>query len=175
MLKGYCNKHYQKLVKYGDALYCLKAPDGEPHKYLLDSIKTDTNECIEWKYGGHEFGYGGIRINGKDKLVHRYAMELKGFDTDGYVVRHSCDNPKCFNPRHLSLGSHQDNSNDAKDRNRVRRGSRHGIAKLHEQDVRDIRLFLKNGFRPFQIAKLYPVTRMTISDIRNGKSWGWLN
>lgn len=37
----------------------------------------------------------------------------------GSVVRHTCDNPPCCNPRHLKLGSVQDNQRDSRQKGRA--------------------------------------------------------
>lgn len=50
-------------------------------------------------------------------------------------------------------------------------GTKHGIAKLIDEDVRDIRMFLKAGFGYTQISRVYPVAPNTIAKIAEGFTW----
>jgi hypothetical protein len=52
---------------------------------------------------------------------------------------------------------------------------RHPLAKLSEDDVREIREFLALGARPPDIAKLYGVTATPIKSIKYNKAWKTVN
>ena len=126
------------------------------------------DECWEWT-GARKGRYGYGRYRGKN--AHRTAYELsKGTIPAGMLVRHSCDNPPCCNPRHLLLGTHKDNTSDAIKRNRLAMGERHGKTKLTAEIVAYIR---SNplGLAGCDLAVLYGVSAATISYIRSGRSW----
>lgn len=77
--------------------------------------------CWVWQGRLTKTGYGVLWFAGRAFWVHRLAYELdKGPITDGLFVLHSCDNPGCFNPAHLFLGTPKENVEDmmAKSRDR---------------------------------------------------------
>ena len=86
----------------------------------------EETECWEWQLATNNIGYGMIRDpdygpheKGGMRTTHRVSYEIhKGRIPNNKIVMHSCDNPKCCNPEHLFLGTHQDNSQDmiSKDR-----------------------------------------------------------
>jgi hypothetical protein len=87
------------------------------------------------------------------------------------LVRHTCDNPICVNPKHLILGNHADNANDAAKRLRM------GCQKLNPEAVKVIKWFLKNqNYRglALKLAHLYKVSPQTIAKIKKGESWAWI-
>ena len=47
-------------------------------------------------------------------LMHRIAWEAHNAEPipEGMVVMHTCDNPECFNPHHLRLGTQSENMRD---------------------------------------------------------------
>jgi len=88
-------------------------------KRIFDRVIKNKNGCWEWQ-GALRSGYGAIKIEGKTKAIHRLSWELNyGEIPKGLLVCHKCDNPKCINPGHLFLGTHNDNAKDAYNKNRV--------------------------------------------------------
>jgi hypothetical protein len=53
-------------------------------------------------------------VGTKPVYAHRFAYEMFKRESipDGMEVMHSCDNPPCVNPSHLSLGTTKDNAQD---------------------------------------------------------------
>lgn len=91
-------------------------------------------------------------------------------------VLHHCDNPRCVNPLHLFLGTHADNMRDMKEKGRasrkkVNQGSSHGLHKLTEAQVKNIRFRRSKGASQRSLAAKYKIDPSTISDICNRKSW----
>jgi hypothetical protein len=82
-------------------------------------VHTDNNKCYAWIGSLNKDGYGNFWADGKIEKAHRYSFFLNnGFYPA--VVRHTCDNPCCVNPKHLLAGNHADNMNDASERGRIR-------------------------------------------------------
>jgi hypothetical protein len=70
--------------------------------------------CWEWTAARANNGYGRISWKGHVERVHRVAAHLAlGLDLrSAAVVCHRCDNPPCFNPEHLFIGTLSDNTQD---------------------------------------------------------------
>jgi hypothetical protein len=75
----------------------------------------------------HGWGYGSFPIGEKGKYPsNRVAWELtNGPIPDGLHVLHMCDNPPCCNPKHLRLGTHQENMADCIAKGRNSKGPEH--------------------------------------------------
>ena len=99
---------------------------GKPRKWktlsdLLSNTVITSNGCMEWKGTRDKYSYGRTWHNGKSGYkAHRLSMKLAGYDIDGWLVCHRCDNPSCINPEHLFLGSFSDNIRDAQSKGRFR-------------------------------------------------------
>lgn len=72
--------------------------------------------CIDHGFKANKpGGYHQIRKWGRLNYVHRLAYgETHGMAVDEIpaLIRHTCNNPRCINPRHLKPGTHQDNADD---------------------------------------------------------------
>jgi hypothetical protein len=114
--------------------------DGVLQRMMAKVVMNYPTGC--WEYCGCRFkkGYGNIRVggkSGKNRGTHRVSYELHiGPIPDGLLVMHSCDNPPCVNPDHLSVGTVADNvaDMDAKGRRVIATGDRHG-SKTHPEMI----------------------------------------
>jgi hypothetical protein len=97
--------------------------------------RSGRNTCWPWVGGCFADGYGAINVDGKPQRAPRVSYELKnGPIPEGLHIRHSCDNPKCVNPRHLLTGTPSQNAAD-----KVARGRQSRNFKITDQQVQEIR------------------------------------
>jgi hypothetical protein len=138
---------------------------------LLRLISAETDACIEWPYARVADDYGTIYLNGRQWRATHVSWEItnKRLVPEGIKVCHTCDNPPCINPRHLFLGTNIDNMQDAKEKGRLARGEKQGLAKLTEEAVRDIRRLPWKTRR--EMAEKYGVSEPNISCVRLRKTW----
>ena len=142
-------------------------------EYFNRCMKSETDDCILWKYGVSPYGYGQVGVDGKLIRAHRLALlKTVGEPPEGkpYAL-HSCRNKACFNPRHLRWGNQAENMADRVKDGTSSIGELHGRCKLKEAQVLSIYM---DGRRHRIIAEEYGVVRRTIGDIKSGKSWSFL-
>ena len=87
-----------------------------------------TESCWLWTAPPRNgWGYGQIRVDGKKEYPHRLSYILhKGPIPKDMVILHSCDNRKCVNPDHLSVGTPADNLQDMRNKGRQNDWGRKG-------------------------------------------------
>lgn len=133
------------------------------------------SDCWEWTGHRHPKGYGAFKgPNGKLMKAHRIAYQMtKGNIPDGLLCMHSCDNPPCCNPAHLSVGTDSENMTQMHERGRANRavGSKHHNARLMEADVAAIKRRLAVGESQIAIANDYGLHRQTVHQIKSGRLW----
>lgn len=140
------------------------------------------DECWPWTAAKKPDGYGSFRPAGRQgglALAHRIAWELtQGPIPPGKQVLHECDQPPCCNPAHLFLGDNVANVKDKVAKGRQARGeacairgSRHGSAKLTEDDVRAIRAAVAAGELQRVVGSRYGITPHNVSRIVSGLAW----
>lgn len=153
------------------------------YQRFIEKVHFSGPGCWEWLASKDKDGYGRFRWGAEKTRAHRAAyMLFKGQIVGDLVVMHSCDNPGCVNPDHLSLGTNADNTADmvAKGRQakgeaitkgRDYRGERHPGAKITQEQARRI---LADDRTHSEIADDYGVTRATISHLKRGHTWAHL-
>lgn len=157
---------------YGRA---LKSEELTPKVVTLFRAKVQkTNSCWLWTAyrdrNGYGLAYAGTRKFGhrsNSHYAHRIAYALAfGEAPAGKVIMHSCDNPSCVNPAHLSIGTQTQNIADRDLRGRTKKTSPR-IRKISDEGVREIRLtkdYIPSSF----YAKQWGVDVTHINHIRRG-------
>lgn len=138
------------------------------------SVPVPESGCWLWTACETDGGYGLITYRNRSIGAHRAAwIAFRSPIPKGAMVCHKCDTPQCMNPDHLFLGSPSDNARDMvrKGRNRDNSGSRHGMSKLDETKVREIRRRWMSGHTRRQIASDYGIDYRHVSYITSGKGW----
>ena len=136
--------------------------------------KSGPDDCWNWNAGTSNKGYGRFAFQGKTRFAHRVSWliangSIKNANSyHGVCVLHRCDNPPCVNPKHLFLGTHQDNINDMVNKGRSNLGSKHGKSSLTESSVEFIR---SCGLRSTALSRIFKVSPNTISEARFGRTW----
>ena len=131
----------------------------------IDLCNGDKEQCWPWKGKPNaKDGRPYITIEGARRPAYVIVLELyTGEHANKRYAIHSCDNRICCNPHHLSWGTHQDNMDDMKERDR------HGLPRTV---VRAIHRLLEGTNTHQEIADLYGVSRETITGINNGRGKG---
>ena len=131
--------------------------------------------CWIWMGATRDGRYGNITVHSREKRTcgpspqrdvraHRFSWKLyNGAIPKGMKVLHRCDTPCCVNPRHLFIGSHQDNMTD-----KARKGRNRNNRKLTEEQVLQIK---QDGRLQREIAKDYGICRQCVSMIKLRQSW----
>lgn len=135
----------------------------------------DSDACWLWTAVTNQDGYGNFKLNGTMVKAHRVAYTMfHGPIPKGHVVMHSCDNPSCVAPHHLSARTPLDNARDreAKGRGHEKRGEFNGRAKLTLKEVWQIRDLHKCGlFNQIQIGEFYEISNTIVSKIVRNDLW----
>jgi hypothetical protein len=134
----------------------------------------DINECWEWK-GGKIDEYGQFVWKEKNIcMAHQASYELFVGRRHGKKVLHTCDNPICWNPNHLFLGTNKDNTHDMISKNRdTIVGERNNNAKLTEYDVKKLlKLYNTGNYTKSRLAIKFDISNVQVGNIISGKSWG---
>ncbi len=149
---------------------------------IADRLMRKANEtasgCHEW-LGYTRNGYGrmttGSRTDGtrKTESVHRVAYREWVGPIGDALVLHNCDNRKCINPKHLYLGDHRQNVQDAIDRHRFspQMNVDNSNAKITELTARRIKWLRSRDVKCNSIAEGLDVSLSIVKEISCGRTW----
>lgn len=137
--------------------------------WTMVDLSAGPDACWPWKGNRDRDGYG---IIGRSR-AHRVAYIEGNQRTPGprAVVRHSCDNPSCCNPKHLSAGMQWMNVRDRNERGRTAKGEQNGRALLGPAEVLAI---YQTPLSASVLAAMFGVSKWAVIDIKRGRNWGWL-
>jgi hypothetical protein len=144
----------------------------------FDSKVDRTGDCWEWTGATYRFGYGHFRRKVNNQWImykaHRYSYEYYvGEIPKGLCILHSCDNPRCVNPAHLSAGTHKQNTQDATNRGRKSFGRNTAHSWLSFEKAEHMRQFAIDNPDMLQkdMAQYLGTSTAQLSRILNHKIW----
>ncbi len=111
-------------------------------------------------------GYGVIGIGSSELFyVHRLVYEsIHEKIPNNMVICHHCDNPSCVNPKHLFIGTQNDNIIDMRKKGRA-------YSKLTRENVEKIREMHKLGFSTKKLSEEFKISGDQIRNVVNYKQW----
>jgi hypothetical protein len=132
--------------------------------------------CWDWSGCCASPGYGQFKYGMKKERCHRASWMIHyGEIPKGMFVCHTCDNKKCANPKHLFLGTCEENNRDMMKKNRSpilgKSGEANPRCKLTQSQVIEIKEMLKNKMPQFTIANFFNVSQALISLIKLERVW----
>lgn len=137
-------------------------------------LVSGADECWNWTASVAGRGYGQIKVPGarRQYYAHRLSYEMHhGEIGNGLLVCHTCDNPRCVNPKHLFLGSHADNLGDMASKGRHLYGEKNTKHVLSEMDVHRVFDLHEAYWSQGRIASKVGVSQPQIGRILRGERW----
>lgn len=149
------------------------------HRFMMNVTIGKPDECWEWE-GGKTGSYGQFAWRDAGNLAHVASYKLfvghisKRHGKNKLFVLHTCDNPSCVNPKHLWLGTDQQNMDDMvrKGRSLHRYGANAPSAVFSAHKVKKIRgLYASGKYTYKQLAYKTGVSLGYIWNLVNGRNW----
>ncbi len=175
----YCRKHLRWLEQYGSLEPPKMCKGPMEFRFWKHVDKRGPDECWNWSGDTSRAGYGSLwnKETSRNVGAHRfsYIMFYGEIPASKYVL-HSCDNKKCVNPLHLSLGDAKQNTQDAIKRGLrpacaipIARGEENPKSKLTLEQVRFIRANPTLGHKA--MADMFGLSPNCIRGVRIGRTW----
>lgn len=171
---GLCVNHWRMNKKHGSpvAMRPLTAENrGLTTEARFWKSVQKTAGCWLWGAAVDRDGYGvfnavifGVGV----RRAHRYSHMLHtGEVLDGHVlVMHSCDNPKCVNPAHLSSGTPAENTADMMRKGRDAAGRRRQASRVSKLTDEQAIAVIKDPRRYEEIAAEYGIHKQHVLELK---------
>lgn len=153
----------------------MRPTQEEIERFWSKVDKKGENECWLWTGGQkNKEGYGGFWLNELGNTVNCHKLMfiiVHNFDwddiPDGIVIRHTCNNYYCINPKHLKLGTYKDNSQDMIDAGNSMKGKENPKKrKLTIEIANELRELWKTGnYTYVGICSMYGISTDTLHRI----------
>ena len=146
----------------------------DENRFWIKVETGDEDECWNWTASKTTDGYGRFRYLDKIVRAHRFSYQLKHnkLIDDCMCILHSCNNPSCVNPSHLSEGTNDENMEYMVKTGQSCRGSNVNTSKLNKEQVDEIRHKYANTTTSYnKLAKEYCVHKSAIANIIKGINW----
>ncbi len=151
-------------------------------KRFWNKIKiVGVNQCWLWNRFTTPKGYGRFIISISWKKYNLYAHIVAWIIHNqrdvplGMNILHSCIATRnCCNPRHLRIGTDQENVDDMVNQGRARKakGQGHAMAKLTEKEVIKIRKLHSSGkYSVCELAQMFGIVYTCVWKIVRRKTW----
>lgn len=175
--RGYCRRHWERWKAHGDPLGGALGPIAAREYLETVVLPYDGDECLTWPYSRDEHGYAQIDIDRRRHKVSRYVCARRHGEppTPKHQAAHSCGRGHlgCVTGCHLSWKTRAQNEADKLLHGTHNRGARHGMSKLTDRDVAEIRS-LRGIVTQKEIAAKFGVSKGHIREILAGRSWSHL-
>ncbi len=150
-----------------------KCRRGDAARFILEALTYESDECLLWPYTVVGKGYGSLWWEGKIVGAHRLLCALAHGPVPGdgrWEAAHRCGVRICMNKRHIRWARPVENAADKIAHRTDNKGVKHGLAKLTEDQVRDIREQRKSATLE-SLAQRFNVSQTTIHRVTRGDGW----
>lgn len=139
--------------------------------------KVDKNApggCWIWTGAKRPSGHGNFTWDGKVGRPHRMAWKMimgslpKWTDYGDPILCHKCDDPACVRPKHLYIGTQQQNMRDVLIRGNPKR------TKLTPSKVKEMRQLHAEGVTNKDIAYRFDVHEMVAYRVTTRRTWNFI-